>query len=86
MSGNLKKKDLEYSTSVLHDEINLDWSGIEFKYQDECLFFPCTIQVPLQEKFQTRNLMTCLDPKYRIVVQCQNIVYVLNEHKIVNQY
>ena len=28
--------------------------------------------------------MTCLDAKYRIVVQCQNIVYVLNEHKIVH--
>ena len=27
--------------------------------------------------------MTCLDPQYRIVVQCQNIVYVFNEHKIV---
>ena len=26
--------------------------------------------------------MTCLDPKYRIVIQCQNIVYVLNEHEI----
>ena len=23
--------------------------------------------------------MTCLDQKYRIVVQCQNIVYLLNE-------
>ena len=27
--------------------------------------------------------MTCLDPTYRIVVQCQNIVCVLNEHKII---
>ena len=27
--------------------------------------------------------MTCLDSKYRIVIQCQNIVYVLNKHKIV---
>ena len=27
--------------------------------------------------------MTCLDPKYRIVVQYQNIVFVLNEHEIV---
>ena len=26
--------------------------------------------------------MTCLDPKYRTVVQCQNIVYVLNEYEI----
>ena len=29
--------------------------------------------------------MTCLDPKYRIAVQCQNIVYVLNEHETVQQ-
>ena len=28
-------------------------------------------------------MITCLDPKYRIVAQCQNIVYVLNEHEIV---
>ena len=27
--------------------------------------------------------MTCLDPQYRIVIQCQNIVYVLNEHETV---
>ena len=27
--------------------------------------------------------MTCLDPKHRIVVQCQYIVYMLNEHEIV---
>ena len=26
--------------------------------------------------------MTCLDPQYRNVIQCQNIVYVLNEHEI----
>ena len=34
VSGKLKKKDLEYHTSVLHDEINFYLSGIEFKYQD----------------------------------------------------
>ena len=35
------------------------------------------------ENFKTRKLMTCLDPQYRIVIQCQNIVSVLNEHEIV---
>ena len=39
MTAKLKKKDLEYHTSVLHDEINFDWSGIEFKYQEETTFF-----------------------------------------------
>ena len=34
-------------------------------------------------KFKTRKLLTCLDPQYRIVIQCQNIVYVLNGHEIV---
>ena len=34
-------------------------------------------------KFKTRKLLTCLDPQYRIVTQCQNIVYVLNVHEIV---
>ena len=33
-------------------------------------------------KFKTRKLLTCLDPQYRIVIQCQNIVYLLNEHEI----
>ena len=79
----LKKKDLEHHTSVLHDEINFAWSGIEFKYQNEPIFFLSTIQVPLHEKFKTRKLMIYLDPKCRIVVQCQNIVYVLNEHEMV---
>ena len=32
-------------------------------------------------KFKTRKLLACLDPQYRIVIQCQNIVYTLNEHK-----
>ena len=31
-------------------------------------------------KFKTRKLLTCLDPKYQIVIQFQNIVYVLNRH------
>ena len=32
-------------------------------------------------KFKTRKVLACLDPQYRIVIQCQNIVYVLNEHE-----
>ena len=44
-------------------------------------FFHTTIQVPLHGKFKTRNLLACLDPQYRIVIQCQNIVYVLNEYE-----
>ena len=32
-------------------------------------------------EFKTRKLLACLDPQYRIVIQCQNIVYVLNEHE-----
>ena len=31
--------------------------------------------------FKTRKVLACLDPQYRIVIQCQNIVYVLNEHE-----
>ena len=26
-------------------------------------------------KFKTRKVLACLDPQYRIVIQCQNIVY-----------
>ena len=82
LSGKLTKGDIEYHTSILYDEINYDCSKIEFKYQDEPIFFPSTMQVPLHGKFKTRKLLTCLDPQYGIV-QCQNIVYVLNEHEIV---
>ena len=32
-------------------------------------------------KLKTRKVLACLDPQYRIVIQCQNIVYVLNEHE-----
>ena len=85
MSGKLTKADMEYQTSILYDEINSDWSKIEFKYQDEPIFFPSTIQVPLHGKFKARKLLTCLDPQYRIVIQCQNIVYVLNVYEIVQQ-
>ena len=58
-----------------------DWSKIEFRNQNEPIFFPLTIQVPLHGKFKTRKVLTCLDPQYRIVIQCQNIVHVLNEHE-----
>ena len=34
-------------------------------------------------KFKTRKILTCLDLQYRIVTQCQNIVYILNGHEIV---
>ena len=81
MNGKLTKGDMEYHTSILYDEINVDRSNIEFRYQDEPIFFPSTIQVPLHGKFKTRKLLACLDQQYRIVIQCQNIVYVLNEHK-----
>ena len=81
MNGKLTKGDMEYHTSILDDEINFNWSKIEFRYQDEPIFFPLTIHIPLHGKFKTRKLPACLDPKYRIVIQCQNIVYVLNEHE-----
>ena len=51
MGGKLTKGDMEYHTSIMYDEINFDWSKIEFKYQDEPIFFPSTIQVPLHDKF-----------------------------------
>ena len=83
MSGKLTKGDMEYHTSIFYDENNFDWSKIEFKYQDEPIFFPSTIQVPLHGKFKNRKLLTCLDPQYRIMIQCQIIVCVLNGHDIV---
>ena len=41
MNGKLTKGDMEYHTSILYDEINFnfDWSKIEFRYQDEPIFF-----------------------------------------------
>ena len=71
MTGKLTKCDMEYHTSILYDEINFDWSKIEFRYQNEPIFFPSTIQVPLHGKFKTRKLLAYLDPQYRIVIQCQ---------------
>ena len=83
MNGKLTKGDIEYYTSILYDEINFDWPKIEFKYQEKTIFFPSTIQVPLCGKFKSRKLLTCLDPQYRIVIQYQNTVYVLNEYGII---
>ena len=71
MNVKLIKGDIEYHTSIIHDKINFDWSKIKFKYQDEPIFFQSTVQVPLHGKFKTRKLMTCLDPQYIIVIQCQ---------------
>ena len=39
MNEKLTKDDMEYHTSILYDEINFDWSKIEFRYQDEPIFF-----------------------------------------------
>ena len=39
MQGKFKKGDVEYIASLLHYDIPFDWSGIEFKYQYEHLFF-----------------------------------------------
>ena len=39
------------------------------------------MSIPLHGKFKTRKVMTCLDPKYRIMVQCQKNVNVLNVYK-----
>ena len=83
MNGKLTKNDIEYCTPIFYDKINFDWSKIEFRYQDEPIFFPSSMHVPLYGKFKTRKLLTCLDPQYRIVIKCQNIVYVLNGHEIV---
>ena len=38
MTGKLTKGDMEYHTSILYDEINFDWSKIEFRYQNEPFF------------------------------------------------
>ena len=81
MTGKLTKGDMKYHTSILYGEIDFDSSKIEFRYQNKPIFFPSTIQVPLHGKFKTRKVLACLDPQYRIVIQCQNIVYVLNEHE-----
>ena len=35
MSGKLTKGDIKYHTSILYDEINVDGSKIEFKYQED---------------------------------------------------
>ena len=73
MTGKLTKSGMEYHTSLLYDEINFDWPNIEFRYQNEPIFFPSTIQVPLHSKFKTRKVLACLHPQYRIVIQCQTL-------------
>ena len=81
MTGGLTRGDVECCTSILYDEINFDWSNVEFGYQSGPIFFPLAVQVPLHGGFKTRELLACLDPQYRIVIQCWNIVHVLNEHE-----
>ena len=66
----------------MHDDINFDWSKIEFKSQDEPIFFPSTVQVSLHGTFKTIQSINCLDPQYRIITQYQNIVYVLHGNEI----
>ena len=39
MNGELTKGDMEYHTSILYNEINFDWCNIEFRYQNEPIFF-----------------------------------------------
>ena len=39
MRVKLTKGDMEYHTSLFYDEINFDWSKVEFKYQDEPIYF-----------------------------------------------
>ena len=38
-SGKLNKGDIKYHTSILNDEINFDWSKIEFNYKDQPILF-----------------------------------------------
>ena len=82
MQGKLKMEDLEYHTSILHDEIIFDWSGRGFKYQDEPIFFPSTIQVPLHGNFETHKLVPCFDTNYKVVVQFQHIVNAKNTNEM----
>ena len=62
MSEKLNKGDVEYHTSVLHDEINFDWSTIEFRYQDEPIFFASAIEIPLHGKFKTTPVYPEMPP------------------------
>ena len=55
MKGKFTKGDMEYHTSIFYDEINFDGSKIEFKYQDEPIFFPSTKQVPLCGNLRPEN-------------------------------
>ena len=80
MNGKLTKGDVEYHTSILYDDINFNWSKYNLDIKMNLYFLPPAIQVSLHGKFKTRKLLSCLDQQYRILIQCQNIVYVLNEH------
>ena len=55
ISEKLNKGDIEYHTSILHDEINFDWSRIEFKYQEEPIFFPLQYRLLCIENFKPGN-------------------------------
>ena len=57
MSRKSKKKNIEYHSSVLHEEIYFDWSRIEFLYKDEPIFFLSTTQVPSHWRLKTRGLI-----------------------------
>ena len=63
MSGKVNKRDIEYHISILYEEINFDWSKIEFKYQDGPIFFH------LQYRFLC---MENLKPEHTWLVQIQN--------------
>ena len=41
MNAKYYNGNIEYHTSNLHDEINFDWSKVEFKYQDDPIFSTC---------------------------------------------
>ena len=78
-------RDLEYHTSVLHDETN--YIGLEWNLSIKMnLYFVIYNTGPLHGKFKPRDLITCLNPKYRVVVQCQNIVYVLLRDSVCVKY
>ena len=55
---------------------------MEFKYQNEPIFFPLKIQGSIHGKFKTRKLINFLDSQYRFVI-CRNVIYVINEQEIV---
>ena len=63
----------EYNTSGLYDDIH--FSGLEKILSMKMnLIFPTTVQVTFHGKCKTRKLNVLLRAKYRIVLQCQNII------------